>query len=171
MKWIRPWQLSDAPDLALAINDPAIQNNLRDGIPYPYTKEDALNFLNAALSAPRDSQYTWAIQNEEGRAVGSIGIFRKENIHSRTGELGYFLAKPYWGKGMATAAVKEACDFVFSSTDLLRVFAEPFAQNTASRRVLEKAGFVQEGILRQNAVKDGVVLDMALYALLKEEVE
>ena len=66
-----------------------------------------------------------------------------------------------------TEAVKQLCDYVFSHTDIIRIFAEPFAYNSASRRVLEKAGFQYEGTLRNNAVKNGKVLDMKMYARLK----
>ncbi|MDL2224707.1 GNAT family N-acetyltransferase [Eubacteriales bacterium OttesenSCG-928-M02] len=167
MQYIRPWRLTDAGDIARALNNKRIQDNLRDGLPFPYTEADGLDYIRHALDAPADSQYLWAIHVDDV-AVGSIGIHRKENIHYRTAELGYYLAEAHWGKGIVTAAVKEACDTVFAQTDMLRIFAEPFAHNTASRRVLEKAGFTLEGILQKNAVKNGTVVDMALYALIKE---
>ena len=81
----------------------------------------------------------------------------------------YYIGEPYWGKGMATSAVKQACRHVFANTDIIRIFAEPFAYNTASCRVLEKAGFQLEGILRSNAVKNGRVQDMKMYALVREK--
>lgn len=164
---LQKWRAEDAADLPEAFNNLRIHANLRDGIPYPYTAADGEQYIRSCLEAPRDSQYCWAIA-PEGKAVGSIGIFRGQNIHRRTGELGYWLAEPYWGRGIVTAAVREACRRVFADTDLLRVFAEPFSTNAASCRVLEKAGFQFEGTLRSHAVKDGVVLDMKLYALVKE---
>ena len=99
--------------------------------------------------------------------TGSIGVFRQENIHRQTAELGYYLAEEYWGNGLMTQAVRQICSFVFEQSDILRIYAEPFAYNIASCRVLEKAGFTCEGTLRQNAVKNGRVLDMKMYALLK----
>ncbi|MEA4955486.1 MAG: GNAT family protein, partial [Pseudoflavonifractor sp.] len=98
-----------------------------------------------------------------------IGVFRKDNIHSRTAEMGYDISLLFWGQGLGTSAVKQTCKYVFENTDILRIFAEPFAYNTASRRILEKSGFLCEGIMRANAVKNGKVLDMALYALLKSD--
>ena len=98
---------------------------------------------------------------------GFIGVFRGENIHSRTAELGYYLGEPYWGHGYATSAVKQACEYVFAHSDIMRIYAEPFARNAASCRVLEKAGFRLEGVLRRNAVKNGITEDMKMYALLK----
>lgn len=167
MKYLRQWVLDDASDLAAALNNKKIMNNLRDGIPYPYAVSDAADYINSVLSAPADTQYSWAI-HDNGKAIGSIGIFRKDNIHSRTAEMGYYIAEPYWSNGFATNAVKEACGFVFENTDIIRIFAEPFANNSASCRVLEKSGFVLEGTLQQNAVKNGNIIDMKMYSLLKK---
>ena len=164
---IRPWELTDAADLADALNNPKIQANLRDGLPYPYTVADAESFIRAMQGAEPDSQYAFAI-DVSGKAVGSIGAFRQQNIHSRTAEMGYYVAEPYWGQGIASSAVQQLCRHVFKTTDILRIFAEPFAHNIASCRVLEKSGFVYEGTLRKNAVKNGTIVDMKLYALVRE---
>lgn len=102
------------------------------------------------------------------KCLGSIGAFRQENIHRRTAELGYYLAEAYWGQGIMTQAVGMLCARLFSETDLLRIYAEPFSYNMGSRRVLEKAGFQLEGILRSNACKNSQVLDMAMYGLTRE---
>lgn len=161
---IRPWRMSDAMDLAAALSDPAILNNLRDGLPYPYTEKDAEDYITAMLCADKSAVFAYAICLED-RAVGSIGAFRQSNIHFRTAELGYYLAREYWGRGIVTEAVRQLCERVFAQTDILRIYAEPFSDNVGSRRVLEKAGFQLEGILRRNACKNGRVLDMALYAL------
>ena len=165
---IRPWRLSDAADLAKAVSNPKILQNLRDGMPYPYTQEDGRDFISSMLAAEGNDTFALAV-TVDGRAVGSIGAFRQTNIHHRTAELGYYLAEEYWGKGIMTQAVKLLCDYVFSHTDILRIYAEPFAHNAASRRVLEKAGFSLEGILRRNAVKDGRVVDMAMYSRLRDD--
>lgn len=164
---LRPWRMTDAADLARMLNNPRVLHNLRDGLPCPYTKADAEAFIAAMLSADPDRTFAFAIAAED-RAVGSIGVFRQGNIHFRTAEMGYYIGEPYWGKGLGTSAVMQAAEWVFAHTDILRIFAEPFAHNLASCRVLEKAGFQLEGILRSNAVKDGRVLDMRLYARLRE---
>ena len=163
---IRPWRMSDAMDLAAALSDPAILNNLRDGLPYPYTEKDAEDYITAMLCADKSAVFAYAICLED-RAVGSIGAFRQSNIHFRTAELGYYLAREYWGRGIVTEAVRQLCERVFAQTDILRIYAEPFSDNVGSRRVLEKAGFQLEGILRRNACKNGRVLDMALYGLTR----
>lgn len=164
---IRKWNLSDAPDLAATLSNRKIQDNLRDGLPYPYTEQDAKDYISAMLSADENETFAFAV-TVDNRAIGSIGVFRQENIHRQTAELGYYIAEDYWGKGIMTEAVRQVCEYVFDKSDIIRIYAEPFAYNTASCRVLEKAGFQYEGTLRQNAVKSGKVLDMRMYSLLKE---
>lgn len=163
---LRAWRPQDAPALAGLINNKKVQDNLRDGIPYPYTPADAGQFIRQMLAADEGSVWAFAVE-ADGALAGSVAVYRQGNIHRRTGELGYYLGEPFWGKGVATAAVGQACRAVFARTDLLRIFAEPFAHNAASCRVLEKCGFTCEGTLRWNAVKNGRVVDMKLYALLK----
>lgn len=100
--------------------------------------------------------------------VGSIGVFRRENIHFRTAEIGYYIAESHWGKGIGTNALKQICQKVFETTDIVRIFAEPFSDNLASCHILEKAGFQREGTLRKNAIKNGQFKDMQMYALIKD---
>ena len=165
---IRKWELSDAKDLALALSNKEIQNNLRDGLPYPYTEQDGKDYISAMLSANENETFSFAV-TADNKVIGSIGVFRQENIHKRTAELGYYIAQEYWGKGIMTEAVKQICEYVFDSSDIIRIYAEPFAHNSASCRVLEKAGYQYEGTLRSNAVKNGKVIDMIMYSLLKRE--
>jgi RimJ/RimL family protein N-acetyltransferase len=121
------------------------------------------------LNAEKEKVYAFAITAGDV-VVGSIGVFRNENIHFRTAEMGYYISEAYWGKGIGTSAVLKACRFIFDYTDIVRIVAEPFASNTASCRVLEKAGFFCEGTLRKNAVKNGKIIDMKLYALVRDEM-
>ena len=163
---LRRWRLSDAKELAAALNNEHILNNLRDGLPIPYTERDAEDYIRAMLSADENSTFARAI-TLDGRVVGSIGAFRQGNIHRQTAELGYYLAEEYWGKGIMTDAIRQLCDTIFETTDILRIYAEPFSYNAGSRRALEKAGFAFEGMMKNNAVKNGKVLDMALYSLTR----
>ncbi|HEX2958221.1 MAG TPA: GNAT family protein [Chitinispirillaceae bacterium] len=165
---LREWKMTDAHDLACALNNKKIHDNLRDGLPFPYTSSDAEMYISAMLNAEKDSQYAWAIA-VDNKAIGSIGAFRKENIHRLTAEIGYYIAEPFWGKGIGTSALKNACSHIFEHTDILRIFAEPFSYNRASCRILEKAGFTFEGTLRMNAIKNGRVLDMNMYAMVKQQ--
>ncbi len=145
---IRKWDLTDATDLAAALSNKKIQDNLRDGLPYPYTKQDGADYISAMLSADENETFAFAI-TADGRVVGSIGVFRQGNIHRQTAELGYYVAEEYWGRGIMTEAVKQICKYVFDKSDIIRIYAEPFAYNKASCRVFEKAGFQYEGILER----------------------
>ena len=140
---IRKWRIEDKSDLAINLNNLKVLNNLRDGLPYPYTEDDAEDFIQIMLSADPDSTFAFAITLDD-KVIGSIGVFRKDNIHCRTAEMGYYIGEPYWGN------------------------AEPFAHNIASCRALEKAGFQYEGTLKSNAVKCGKIIDMKMYALVRE---
>ena len=137
---LRKWRLSDAKELAAALNNRHILNNLRDGLPFPYTERDARDYIIATLSANENDTFAYAITVDD-RAVGSIGAFRQGNIHRQTAELGYYLAEEYWGQGIMSAAIRRLCDTIFQTTDILRIYAEPFSYNAGSRRALEKAGF------------------------------
>ena len=165
---IRKWKLTDAKDIAVVLSNKNIQDNLRDGLPYPYSEQDGIDFISSMLSANEDEIFAFAITLDD-KAIGSIAVFRQQNIHRQTAEMGYYIAEEYWGKGIMTDAVKQICDYVFKYSDILRIYAEPFAYNTGSCRVLEKAGFQYEGTLRNNAVKNGKVIDMKMYSLLREE--
>ena len=165
---IRKWKLTDAKDIAVALSNKKIQDNLRDGLPYPYSEKDGIDFISSMISANEDETFAFAITLDD-KVTGSIGVFRQQNIHRQTAEMGYYIAEEYWGKGIMTDAVKQICEYVFKNSDILRIYAEPFAYNTGSCRILEKVGFQYEGTLRNNAVKNGKVIDMKMYSLLREE--
>lgn len=164
---IRAWQTGDAQALSDFLNNRKILDNLRDGLPFPYTDKDALEYITAMLNADKNDVFAFAV-TVDGMLVGSIGAFRQSNIHSKTAELGYYIGEEFWGKGIATSAVRQVVDFVFENSDIVRIYAEPFARNKGSCRVLEKAGFNFEGTLRANAVKNGIIEDMKMYAIIKK---
>lgn len=105
----------------------------------------------------------------DGEAAGSIGLFLGSDVYRRSAELGYWLGEPFWGRGIMTAAVETMCREGFAAWDIVRIHAEAFARNAASRRVLEKAGFALEGTLRRSVYKNGEMLDSCIYALVREE--
>lgn len=164
---LREWRLEDVRSVAAFANNKRIADNLRNAFPHPYTEKDAEAFITACLSADERAKCFRAV-SVDGVAIGSIGLFLKEDVYCKTAELGYWLAEPFWGKGIMTAAVSRICSHAFASYDIVRIFAEPFAGNTASRRVLERAGFTLEGILKKNVFKCGRLMDSCIYALLKE---
>lgn len=165
---LKKWDMSDASELARVLSNKKIHDNLRDGLPFPYTEQDGRDFISSVLSANENDTFAFAVI-ADNKVIGGIAVFRQGNIHRRTGELGYYIAEEYWGKGIMTEAVKQMCAYVFEKSDIIRIYAEPFAYNSASCRVLEKAGFHYEGTLRSNAVKNGKVIDMKMYSKLKAD--
>ena len=163
---LRKWRIQDAADLSNALSNRAVQDRLRDGIPFPYSVSDAEEYITAMLESDPNETVSFAITVDD-RAVGTIGAFCGNNIHRQTAELGYYLAEEYWNRGIVTDAVRQITDYLFANTDLLRIFATPFSDNFGSCRVLEKAGFQLEGTIRRHAVKNGTVRDMKLYAMVR----
>ena len=108
---IRKWRIDDKFDLAIILNNLKILNNLRDGLPYPYMEKDAEDFIRSMLSADKDNTFAFAITLDD-KAIGSIGVFRQDNIHCKTAEMGYYVGEPYWGNGYTTNAIKQVCEYV-----------------------------------------------------------
>jgi ribosomal-protein-alanine N-acetyltransferase len=161
--WLRDWREEDAPALARYADNRQIWSNLRDAFPHPYRPEHAGEFIRRVSAASPRTVFAIATDSE---AIGSIGLMPGQDVHRYTAELGYWLALPYWGRGIVTAAVRAMVEYGFRELGLHRVFAEPYAGNAASARVLEKAGFTLEGRLRASAFKDGKILDQLLYAIV-----
>jgi ribosomal-protein-alanine N-acetyltransferase len=158
---IRPWQESDAASLLEHANNINVAKYLRDRFPHPYTRKDAHDFLSFAAASPDPSNLAIDVG---GAAVGAIGYVPGTDVERFSAEVGYWLGEAYWGRGIASEAVVLLTDYAFNALNLLRLFALPFADNTASVRVLEKAGYVREGLLRSSSVKFGVPRDQWLFA-------
>lgn len=167
---LRPWRESDAASLARFADNPHIASTLRDVFPCPYTVEDAQAYIRACLEGDDGGQLCFAIEIE-GQAAGSVGLFIGGDVYRRSAELGYWLAEPYWGQGIMTRAVGQICRDGFKRFDIVRIYAEPFADNTGSRRVLEHNGFTLEGVKRDSVFKNGRLQDSCLYALLRDRHE
>jgi RimJ/RimL family protein N-acetyltransferase len=158
---IRDWQESDAPSITKYADNRKIWINLRDEFPHPYHLSDAEKFLAKVMQ--REPRTVFALATEK-EAIGSIGLMLGTDVHRFTAELGYWLAEPFWNKGIMTEAVKQLTEYAFEKVELYRIYAEPYATNLASIRVLEKAGFIREGLLCASVFKDGKVLNQDLYA-------
>lgn len=160
------WEEKYVEDVAFFANNEKIARNLRNAFPYPYTAADARGYVLSCAADPETRQLCRAV-TADGRAVGSVGIFLGTDVYEKSGELGYWLAEPYWGKGIMTKAVRRLCAEAFEKFDIARIYAEPFACNTGSRRVLEKAGFTLEGVMKRGVYKNGEYHDYCMYALLR----
>jgi len=162
---LRSWALDDISPLARWANSHAVWRNLRDGFPSPYTEAQARAWVEHCLTTLPEANLAIAV---EGETVGAIGATLGTDVSRLSAELGYWLAEPYWGRGICTEAVRAFTADLVERFQLTRVFALPFARNVASARVLEKAGYVLEGTLRRAVVKEGEVMDQLLYAFVPE---
>jgi RimJ/RimL family protein N-acetyltransferase len=159
---LRPWAAGDEPSLVRHANNYKIWRNLRDGFPHPYTLADAEQWISFAQQ--KSPQTLFAVE-VGGEAIGSVGLFPKSDIERLSAEIGYWIGEAIWGKGIATAAVRTLSSYGFRELGLTRIYAVPLDSNPASIRVLEKAGYVREGMMRRSAIKEGIILDQVLYAV------
>jgi RimJ/RimL family protein N-acetyltransferase len=161
---LRPWRRSDARSLVLHANDREVWRNLRDRFPHPYTARDARAWLGFSRTLPPGVAFAVEV---EGAAVGGIGFEPLGDVFRVGAELGYWLGRAHWGRGIATEAVRAVTTHIFTHFDFLRVQAGVYSWNPASARVLEKAGYVLEATNRRAVIKDGEVGDRWLYVKLR----
>lgn len=163
---LRPWQPGDASALVRHANDRRVWEGLRDRFPHPYTRTDAEEWI--AFAGKQQPPINLAIVVDD-EPVGGIGIDPQDDVHRHTAELGYWLGAAVWGRGLATAAVRGMTSHVFGTSEVRRLYATPFSSNAGSARVLEKLGYRHEGRLRAHVLKDGRILDLDVYGVLREE--
>ena len=145
-------------------NNRNIWLNLRDRFPHPYLLDDARAWLAAASVVKPQTSFAIDVG---GAAVGAVGLELEGDVFHRSAEIGYWLGEMFWGRGIASEAVRAFTDWGFEKFDLLRIYAGVFDWNPASGRVLEKAGYALEGRMRQNVVKDGRICDRLIYARIR----
>jgi RimJ/RimL family protein N-acetyltransferase len=158
---VRSWRPSDAEPLARYANNRKIWINLRDAFPHPYTARDARDFIRSVVHRTPETSFAITIDDDP---VGAISFVLHPDVERVSAEIGYWLAEPFWGRGIATEALAAVTKHAVQTHALTRVYAVPFAWNAASCRVLEKAGYVLEARLRNSAIKDGQLIDQMQYA-------
>jgi len=160
---VRDWARSDKDALLRFANNRNVWRNLAHIFPHPYTETDAERWFSylERMSEPTH----WAIE-VEGQAVGGIAVMVREGIYIKSAGFGYWLGEPYWGRGIMTEAVKAVSRYAMSRFGLIRLESPVFEWNPASMRVLEKCGFVREGVSRASVFKDGQVINQVVYALV-----
>ena len=161
---LRPWRVGDEASLARFANNRNVSRNLRDIFPYPYTPADATAWIERVKDESPTQNFAIVV---DGSAVGGISIRLGEDVYRRSAEVGYWLGEPFWSRGIASEALRAVTDHAFATFDVTRLEAGVFGWNPASARVLEKAGYVLEGRLRNAVVKDGRMGDRLIYGLLR----
>ena len=163
---LRAWRDTDLESLVKYANNPNIAGNLTNAFPHPYTVENGQAFIQYARSA--DPLSIFAIELN-GEAIGGIGIHPQTDIMCKNAELGYWLAEPFWGKGIISSAIAQIVQYAFATFDIVRIYARPFGTNFASQKALEKNGFVLEARIHDNIFKNGVFQDELIYAVRKPQ--
>lgn len=164
---LRNWKLSDAPAMQRNADNKNISKFLLDRFPSPYTIADAEAWVNL-WQGQQGPVINFAIADENDEVIGGIGLEFREDVYRKTPLIGYWLAEPYWGKGIMPQAVKLICDYAFAKLDVICILAYVLSKNPASMRVMEKAGFAKRGIIPQSVIKNGEVLDEHVYCLNKK---
>mgnify|MGYP001766438208 CR=1 FL=1 len=163
---LRKWQSSDLDNLVKHANNENIARFLTDQFPHPYTREDGERFLKN--TAVHDPVRIFAI-SVNGEAIGSIGLFPQDDVHRLNAEMGYWLSEEWWGRGIVTAAIRQMVEYGFHTFPIERIYARPFGSNSASKRVLEKAGFSLEASFEKTLIKRGEIMDEFVYSFRKEK--
>jgi len=164
---LREWKLTDSASLAENANNINIWNNVRDYFPHPYSEKDGIKFIELCLSKPKPAtDFAIAV---DGKAMGGIGIVPQNDVERISAEIGYWIGENYWNKGIMTEAAKQMVTYVFTTFPLQKIYAPIFDFNIASQKVLQKAGFNQEAILKQAAIKNNKVIDLHYYSLTKTQ--
>lgn len=173
----------DIEALVRHADNPRVTAHLRDAFPQPYTHEAARRWLASCAAEEPPVSFAIALPpanpgdtagnvagDQAGELIGGIGLIPQQDVFRLSAEVGYWLGEAHWGRGIATRAVTAFCRWAFAERDLVRLYAGVFETNTASVRVLEKAGFVFEGRLRKAVIKDGRLLDDLLFGLTADDL-
>jgi RimJ/RimL family protein N-acetyltransferase len=146
-------------------NNPNILDNGYDKTPNPFTKQDAIDFINIQLSKKTPQRFLIFYNNE---LAGEIGITIQDDVHRLCAEIGYFIAEPFWGKGLATEAIKKMTEYTFATFEIVRIIAAVFDFNKASMKALEKNGYYLESIRKRSVIKNGQIIDDYIWVKLKD---
>jgi RimJ/RimL family protein N-acetyltransferase len=164
--WIRSYESRDLDALLRYANNRAVSMHLRDAFPYPYRRRHAESWLGLALGQSVESHFAIATRKE---LIGGIGFQLQDDVYRKSAEIGYWVAQPFWGCGIATLAVGAMTRYAFSHFPLKRLFANVFEGNPASERVLQKSGYAYEGTMRKSVYKERQYRDQKIFALLRED--
>lgn len=162
---LRAWSMNDLNSLVKCANNPSIAKNMTNAFPHPYTKEAGTKFIEMTHSHSPMHIFAICSNNE---AIGGIGVHPQQDIHEKCAEIGYWLAEPFWGRGIMCMAVKQMIDYAFKNFDIVRLYARPFSSNKGSQNVLEKCGFTHEATLKKSIYKNGEYLDELIYSIVKD---
>jgi RimJ/RimL family protein N-acetyltransferase len=161
---LRGWMTEDAASLQKHADNIHISSYLYDRFPHPYAMDNAVEWINRMMN---QDPFLCFVIDVDGELAGAVGIEMRNDVYRKAPLIGYWLAEAHWGNGIMTGAVKLVADYAFATLDIVRLQAGVFSNNPRSMRVLEKAGFVKEGVFKNSIIKNGVILDEHIYAFVR----
>ena len=161
---VRSWRPEDAESLSAHLDNPNVTGQLLARHPRPYTVERARAWIDLCVLEADPVNFAIADQRE---VIGGVSLYLQRGARARSAEVGFWVAEPFWGRGVASAAVGAFVEYAFSQFDLTRVYANVFSGNAASARVLEKTGFAYEGTMAKSVWKEGRAIDELVYAVVR----
>lgn len=162
----REFQTNDVEAIVKNANNFQVSKYMRDSFPYPYTKDNAVQWIDFVKKNYSSLFFAIADENE---LIGGIGAVPQTDVHRFSAEVGFWLGQSHWNKGIITKALPVFCNYLFSKFDFNRLTANVFEGNDASQKVLEKTGFILEGKLRKSVFKENKFVDHYIYGLLKKD--
>lgn len=162
---LRCFNTNDLHNLVKYANNLAIAKNMTNQFPHPYSIENGKSFIEFATS--KTPNHILAI-DLNGEVIGALGIHQQTDIHCNNAELGYWLAEPFWGKGIISKAIPQMVEYGFNNFAINRIFARPFGTNIPSQKALEKSGFFLEAKFEKSLLKDGELMDELIYTIHKK---
>jgi len=163
---LEQWEIANKDDLIYNANNLLIWNNLRNGFPHPYTEMDAILWINHCKTCTYEEHFAIHYNNN---ICGCIGYIQGKDIYSCSAEIGYWIGADYWGKGIATEALRLILDYLFCKKEYNRLYARVFSTNIGSEKVLMKNGFKKEAVLKKAIFKNGHFIDEVIWSILKED--
>ena len=167
---LRKWGFEDLETLVKYANNPNISKYTSDGFPYPYTQKDGENYLNMVLANDKPIG-EWLAIDVKGEAIGSVGLIYKNDIYRLNMEIGYWLAEPFWGRGIMTNAIKQSVREGFKKyPNVQRIYGSTFGTNIGSQKAMLKAGFTQEARIPNALIKNANIEDEVIFGIRREMI-
>lgn len=166
---LRDWRMEDQDIIKEHLNNRNVSITMPNGIPYPYTDQDAYEGIQFLVSSNKIDTIIKAIVLDEV-AVGSVSLFVKQDIYRKTAEMGIWIGEPYWNKGIGTWAIHKLTDRAFHYLDIVRIYAKTMESNIGAQKMLLKCGYTKEAVMRKQCYKLGKYQDFYMYSILKDEI-
>ena len=160
--YLSPLQLDDAEKIVACLSDILVTQWLEE-VPYPYSLEDAHKCLGKFVDPENKSFMAWSIRDDQDELLGAVKL--KNIVANNEARIEYWLANPYWGRGIMSQVVNKICDFSIKELSLNKVYAHVFGDNVAGERVIQKCGFIYEGNLKKMTCKYCGTISCKLYVL------